>query len=995
MMNDATSDDQAVPSLPPDVSSGAGSQDQPEVSSESANAPIQAPEIPAPPMPSTNTEVTHQGTGALVMGDNAGATLDKSTNTTTMRDVYNIQFVQDDKAMRGRNLDDLRNFQQAQVLRALANTEQVTMQSDTLNFDLSASGIGRIRSFERGPVLREIQSDWLKDAVRRFVEFDECRAIRQRLREERIIVLQGQDDLLCWQISLWLAWEGLSSELNNKTLSAYHVNMRHGLNDFIDHYPNNEELQGIWYLVNNAPERLFASLTSQGLEQIKHNLEFAKSCLIISVQMDTSVPRLALGRSYWQVKNRAHTIDVIAAYVRSESLSNTERESLLQDITASQQQDRFKSLLARQQQLKDIYMLAERLCSLRRQLSTESVIDYYFAQHQTEQINEWFEQHPEWEIRAYMLSLAVLDGALPEEIDSAYRQLLELWGLEVPAKRPVLAEMLASQRGTYEQTRAGWRRIKVNGFETQGLYGLILFHIWDELYREHNSRLEQLTKWLMLLAISDRERVRNLAARAIGTLANEDFKTIEDKIINPLIQEGAVKYSTGSFQPMLVLLQLFLMAQLENAVTEEALNMTVLLRQLNFLMGSIDQDVQGSQWASRHFVEVIGNIMAYGIESGNERFRTEVLDLIGVLTNAERPAGLIERHGDKILNEFIHQLGKQLDKHFADNVNHLLRADGALLGRMFTEQIETHLIVYQQVVGISAHFYAGGHIVDRVCQDIHRLTQKNNLRYIREIAPMLRNTIRGTINKRLNLPGDPRPQIEKLMGIVGKWIQDGLKYDTKPPNGETILEHELLRLGLDTFMDLATEVTEPLSQVEDTRQVEDRILLTRPYTDWPLLMYLSLYSDATEEVVTRILRYLISRNQPWITNVNWEAYMRYQLDDLTRRALIREQMRELDGWTIRDHGYAVLEYWMLYNVGRKGGGKPEIRAVKDMEAYYNHLERIFAGVLAWLPSEKTRQRLLNQLIKFGGRRQTISDVATKMKDFIENNTDEFGRPRSS
>ncbi len=159
-----------------------------------------------------------------------------------------------------------------------------------------------------------------------------------------------------------------------------------------------------------------------------------------------------------------------------------------------------------------------------------------------EQVESWFDKHPNLAQGVFMITLAVLNGCKYQTVDNASQRLQSL--IQLPSqqeeasasetvfntkRRQRLKEIGAHLVQGYENTEFGRSPVELIELDNTAFQPAILSYVWQEYERLR----EPLLVWLHELGSYSDLDVRIKAAAAVGELSNYAFGFVREKVLLP------------------------------------------------------------------------------------------------------------------------------------------------------------------------------------------------------------------------------------------------------------------------------------------------------------------------------------------------------------------------------------------------------------------------------------------------------------------------------
>ncbi|MGH8885382.1 MAG: hypothetical protein ACRDYX_09465 [Egibacteraceae bacterium] len=349
---------------------------------------------------------------------------------------------------------------------------------------------------------------------------------RQILAERRVLVLYGQAHWGKWVTALCLLRELRASEVRRLD----HDKDVRGLDP--------ADLQrGCGYVIDTLAPNQARQLTDFRLGLLSDSLRSSQGYLAVTIDSRT-VPRCELPEDYLVSCDdlpdpaevlRAHLnslLDDSRSKQRDELLGYKEVQEFLQTKPLPHEVARFSALLA---------------AAANGELSLADVL-VQFHGHVRKEIEEWFQSQKDRGERAFMLALAVFNGAAyqdvlhsAERLEVLFQEIEEPEGHDGKPGRPIFS---MTKRERLEQARA--RQIKIEEFTnlgaipveavefTNSLYAPVVL---DTVWQHYGVARSPVLSWLQELAAYSSPWIRVRAAIAIGKLSTYDFRHIHDEIL--------------------------------------------------------------------------------------------------------------------------------------------------------------------------------------------------------------------------------------------------------------------------------------------------------------------------------------------------------------------------------------------------------------------------------------------------------------------------------
>jgi hypothetical protein len=575
--------------------------------------------------------------------------------------------------------------------------------------------------------------------------------------EHRLFLFHAPDELLLSQFT-----NNILIKAHSKTTAVKYVHFSGNLSQITKELPKEET--DCWLVLNNITTTQLKSINDKTFRQLQAELSQRGCTLLIitdsAVNALSNIPKT----SVIHVKTLpADRETLVAHWIKIDRTIQPEtREKLLAALSNYSNHPHWKSLLQQQTEMRGFYSLSQQLLTYWRQATHPANIDEIFSRiialaWQSE-IHRWFEQHTEWAKRAYMVTLAVMDGAHPSLIKAVYQRLLVAWGLP-EQDEPQKAEYFAAIKENTATINKHTDKVYTIGFGFAGAYGLVLSEAWQILYQDHyESKYVPLFAWFQELAKHENESIRELVARSIATICyDRGYNEIKRMFIDPIVEEGCEDYNMMRLaqiarheqvnQTTRSLLQIITgngtVAEKDNALdqlTRTTVVESVLIEELTRV--SADRALQKQDFLS----VIVGTIFVYCIESGDVQLEAAVRDQI---------------------NEWAYVLQEPSAQHVTPKQH-------------FTKQFKNITKrEYQHMLVLSYYSFAGGYDVPSAINTLTRLSSQFSSE-MSVLMTYLGSAFCGTLERRMRRGGKEirRNEIGLLVDLLIHWF-NGNKQEKK------------------------------------------------------------------------------------------------------------------------------------------------------------------------------------------------------------------------
>ncbi|MGH8898783.1 MAG: hypothetical protein ACRDZ4_17620 [Egibacteraceae bacterium] len=349
---------------------------------------------------------------------------------------------------------------------------------------------------------------------------------RQILTDQRVLLLYGQAHWGKWVTALCLLRELQASEVR-----------------MLDHDKDVRRLdpadlqRGCGYVIDTLAPKQARQLTDFQLGLLSDSLRSSQGYLAVTVDSRT-VRRREFPEDYLVIcEDCPDPAEVLRAHL----------SSLLDDSRSEQRDEllghpKVQEFLQTEPLPHEVARLAEFLAAANGELNVEDAITRFDEHRVRKEIEEWFQSHKDRGDRAFMLALAVFNGAAYQDVLGSAERLEELFqeieepeGLDGRPGRVIfsttkserLAEARARPVETEDLTTLGAIPVEAVEFTNPRYARVVLDTVWQE----HGAARFPVLTWLQELAEDRSPWIRVCAAMAIGRLSTYDFRHIHDEIL--------------------------------------------------------------------------------------------------------------------------------------------------------------------------------------------------------------------------------------------------------------------------------------------------------------------------------------------------------------------------------------------------------------------------------------------------------------------------------
>jgi|GEM_PF-6078939 len=296
-----------------------------------------------------------------------------------------------------------------------------------------------------------------------------------------------------------------------------------------------EKEQG--YVIDTLVPDEITSLNSSLLNRLSNKLVNQNSYLVITVDSRVALSRESLSRYLVVWNDIPNRDDLLKQYLAWYSTDNAEC-SKAEELSKS---DAVQQLLNTHLLPREIDHLAILLTKVAKgELDLQAALSRFEAQAYRD-VETWFDNNKDLENRAFMVSVAVLNGASYQAIADAAKMLQSsieplLPEDELQVTNTIfgkthsqrLKEVCAHPVQGYEQTHFGRSPVELVELDNPTFQPAVLRYIW----KEFDGLRELLLVWLRDLGSNSGFDVRVRSAAAVGELSKYNFKYVESLVLS-------------------------------------------------------------------------------------------------------------------------------------------------------------------------------------------------------------------------------------------------------------------------------------------------------------------------------------------------------------------------------------------------------------------------------------------------------------------------------
>lgn len=347
--------------------------------------------------------------------------------------------------------------------------------------------------------------------------------------DQHLLILQGRPHIGKWTTALHLGAEALQAR------SVIELDPGLHLGELLK--PDRLESRACYVTETLTPDSA-RELTDFLLRQLRKALRARESHLILCADPQVPLSRDALESHRVEWEEIPPAKEVLERHLQ---FYLTEDANALQAARELVESERIQAILGRTLLPGELDRLAELLAQVARdKLSLDQALSWFEARAET-QVREWFDSHEDPEQLAFMITLAVFNGARYQEVMSAHKRLLGIAFSEAEQKAEALpSSPFASRRRhrleachahletAYEEREYGRTRVETVAFDNLAFQPAVLAYTWDEF----DELRRPLLNWLFSFGDAPFD-LRARAAVAVGELGKHDFATILDLVVRP------------------------------------------------------------------------------------------------------------------------------------------------------------------------------------------------------------------------------------------------------------------------------------------------------------------------------------------------------------------------------------------------------------------------------------------------------------------------------
>jgi hypothetical protein len=295
------------------------------------------------------------------------------------------------------------------------------------------------------------------------------------------------------------------------------------------------------FVLTGVSRTQITKLRDRDLLALQARLEKRRSRLLVTLDTGVRVPDPAVERRVVALVAPPPAVELVVSHM-ADRLTRPPAERFLteHDLRAGLEAIEAGAYDVRQlvEFARDLADAAEDRCSVAEATSR-------FQERSRQDLEEWLDEITDYDQKATIVSLAVLDRMPYDAVARAATVLEQAWRLEdagggtaAPrARRPKSARLKGARAFLSRElrnTRYGPAELEIASFFDDSYPGRLLHHLWHE----HDYDRDLLLQWLGEVAEDVEGRVRIRAATAIGYLAQYAFDTIRRDVIVPWAGSG-------------------------------------------------------------------------------------------------------------------------------------------------------------------------------------------------------------------------------------------------------------------------------------------------------------------------------------------------------------------------------------------------------------------------------------------------------------------------
>ncbi|MFB2891603.1 hypothetical protein ACE1CI_01535 [Aerosakkonemataceae cyanobacterium BLCC-F50] len=288
------------------------------------------------------------------------------------------------------------------------------------------------------------------------------------------------------------------------------------------------------YVIDTIALDSAAKINNYVLNRLSQQMRKKDSYLVITVDSSARLSKDSLDGYILNWSELPHNEALLEKhlqwYLKEPGITNS-------DLTITQVES-VRELLNNQLLPGDIDRLAELLAKVvSEQLTLENALAR-FSVLANQQVESWFDKHPDLSQRTFMISLAVLNGSKYQEVVDSSQRLQSAIKPPSDKEEDSLPESKRSQRlkeycahlvqGS-ENTEYGISAVELIVLDNPTFQPAVLSHIWEEYDRYRHPLLE----WLYELGSHSNFQIQIRASAAVGELSKYAFGLVKEKVLLP------------------------------------------------------------------------------------------------------------------------------------------------------------------------------------------------------------------------------------------------------------------------------------------------------------------------------------------------------------------------------------------------------------------------------------------------------------------------------